>query len=87
MMDAGGDVLAGGSGRRAVEDVVATPAKQLIDLSGRNRLLFYRDLKVGTIDFRPLAASSSERSISRVAPNGKGGATVTHAARRVPVGT
>jgi Protein of unknown function (DUF4011) len=54
---------------RAVEAAVATWSKQLIDLGGRNRLLFYRDLKVGTMDIAPLQAASPERFSDLLAGN------------------
>src|SRR5579859_2780461 len=36
--------------RQQVRDAVETWKGQLVNLDGRNRLLFYRDLKVGTLD-------------------------------------
>ena len=52
-----------------MESAVSTWVKQLIDLGGRNRLLYYRDLKVGTLDLTPLAAASSERFDDLLAGN------------------
>jgi len=54
---------------RAVKEAVATWSKQLIDLSGRNRLLFYRDLKTGTMDLTPIQAASPERFEELMAGN------------------
>lgn len=52
----------GGRSRRdAVEAAVVTWTKQLIDLGGRNRLLFYRDLKAGTMDLTSLLDGNPER--------------------------
>src|SRR5262249_24835981 len=39
----------------AVERATKVWTGQLVDLSGRNNLLFYRDLKAGTLDLSPVA--------------------------------
>lgn len=36
--------------QQQVRDAIRTWSTQLVDLSGRNQLLYYRDLKVGTLD-------------------------------------
>src|SRR5664279_4753825 len=41
--------------RQQMSDAVQTWSGQLIDLGGRNQLLFYRDLKVGTLDLADAA--------------------------------
>src|SRR5262249_29352685 len=40
---------------RQVQEAVATWRGQLINLDGRNQLLYYRDLKVGTLDLSDAA--------------------------------
>lgn len=42
----------------AVRSAAGTWASQLIDLGGRNTLLYYRDLKVGTLDLTDASAAS-----------------------------
>ena len=49
MTDVGSSVSMGDRQTR-VRSAVASWSKQLIDLGGRNQLLYYRDLKVGTLD-------------------------------------
>lgn len=40
------------SRNKQVRDAVESWKKQLVDFSGQNRLLYYRDLKVGTLDLK-----------------------------------
>lgn len=47
-----------GDRRRLVEAAVKVWTGQLIDLGGRNTLLYYRDLKAGTLDLSPGAGAS-----------------------------
>jgi very-short-patch-repair endonuclease len=47
---AGRDDALAAQRRQQVVDAVSTWSGQLIDLGGRNQLLYYRDLKVGTLD-------------------------------------
>src|SRR4051812_7639752 len=63
---------------------------QLVDLSGRNNLLYYRDLKAGTLD---LAAAVPERvndllagkvvTLARLFPNGDDGQVARKRARTI----
>src|SRR5690606_27799680 len=48
------DGAASADGRAALVGAAASAwAKQVVDLGGRNTLLFYKDLKVGTLDLTP----------------------------------
>jgi hypothetical protein len=53
---AGVGLTEGGAERRTLIDrAVRTWTGELIDLGGRNTLLYYRDLKQGTLDIGPVA--------------------------------
>lgn len=52
------------SRRRAVERAVDDWVRQLIDLTGRNQLLYYRTLKRGTIDLQRADPSALDKLIS-----------------------
>lgn len=49
---------------RRVEEAVAAWKGQLVDLGGRNTLLYYKDLKAGTLDLQ--AAGSSDAAVWRL---------------------
>lgn len=50
--------------RRAVEQAVKTWVNQLIDLTGRNQLLYYRTLKRGTLEFSKADPNRLDRLLS-----------------------
>jgi very-short-patch-repair endonuclease len=60
----GDDRPAGTIRRQLVERAVRAWTDQLIDLSGRNGLLFYRDLPVGTLDLADADPSYAEQLVA-----------------------